>query len=148
MRHRSLWSLPLLAAAVLVQGCSGGNTTIPENPPGTLPPCSAGTQVQLARPLSGSQGNPSNPGTVQVVADATTDVFGTSWNVVMIDYVGNVSQGGLLVPATVPGSYRPFAKNFYYNATIPPLFPQDIYKAYVNKYKSSCQPLLVGSFTT
>jgi hypothetical protein len=46
------------------------------------------------------------------------------------------------------GIQRPFATNFFYDATIPPLFAHDVYKVFLNKVSSTCQPALVGSFGT
>jgi hypothetical protein len=137
---------PLLLALALT-ACAGGTVDIPQTPPGTLPPCSVGTQVQLSSPLSGSQGNPTNVGFVQIILNADTDVLGNQWNAMLLDYSGNFAQGGLFVHVAA-GIQTPFRHNVFYNATIPPLFAHDVYKVFLNKLTSKCQPALVGAFST
>jgi hypothetical protein len=140
--------LSSFALLLTAASCSGGTAAIPQTPPGSLPACNAGTQVQLAMPASGSQGNSSGPGFVQIVVDASTNVLADTWNVQLLDYAGNLAQGGTLVPASTPGGSKPFPTNFYYNSPTPPLFVNDVYKVFVNKFTSDCQPLLVGAFST
>ncbi len=137
----------ILALLAFTTACAGGTANIPQTPPGTLPPCSVGTQVQLSSPLSGSQGNPSNIGFVQIILNAGTDVLGSDWNVMLLDYSGNLAQGGLFEHVAA-GIQRPFPNNVFYDATIPSLFPHDVYKVFLNKVTSKCQPALVGSFGT
>ena len=139
-----------LSLLVSTAACSAGTAPFPpQNPPGTLPPCNSGAQVALSIPVSGSQGFTTQSGYVQIVLNATTNVLGdNAWNVVLLDYIGNQTQGGLFAPASGYGGIKPFPANYYYNATIPSLLPGDIYKVYLNKISSTCQPELVGSFTT
>jgi len=141
--------LPALAVLALsaTVSCSTGTAPIPQNPGGSPPPCNPGTQVQLSNPRSGSQGNPSSLGRVQVVANATSNVLGASWNLILLDYAGNSVAGGTLTPSASPGSFKPFANNFYLDSTVGSLFPNDVYKVYLNQSTSSCQPPLIGSFS-
>jgi hypothetical protein len=142
-----LSSLAPLAIALALSSCAGGTANIPQTPPGTLPACSVGTQVQLSSPTAGSEGNPTNGGYVQIIVNATTNVLGGQWNAMLLDYAGNFSQGGVFVPVAA-GIQHPFANNKFYNATIPTLFPRDVYKVFLNKVTSKCQPALVGAFST
>lgn len=143
---------PVASLAVLVllatNACSTGSNPVPANPPGSLPPCNPQAAVQLSYPLSGSQGNSNTPGHVQIVINATKNVIPTGWRVLLYDVYGNLAQGGFLTVAHNPTQFAPFQNNFYYNATAPTLFSNDIYKAYLNLTTSSCQPLLIGSFAT
>jgi hypothetical protein len=144
LRFRTLAPLALAFAA---SSCAGGTANIPQTPPGTLPPCSVGTQVQLSNPQSGSEGNPTNGGYVQIIVNASTNVLAGQWNAMLLDYSGNLAQGGVFVPVAA-GIEHPFPHNQFYNATIPTLFPRDVYKVFLNKVTSKCQPALVGAFST
>jgi len=142
-----LSTLSPLAFALGLSSCAGGTANIPQTPPGTLPPCSVGTQVQLSNPTTGSEGNPTNGGYVQIIVNADTNVLAGEWNAMLLDYAGNFTQGGIFQPVA-SGIEHPFASNKFYNATIPTLFPRDVYKVFLNKVTSKCQPALVGSFST
>jgi hypothetical protein len=145
---RKSLELAALLAMLSTAACSVGSNPLPQNPPGTLPPCNPGTQVQLSSPLSGSVGNSNTLGSLQIVVNADHDVLGTAWNAVLLSQASQLVQGGPFFVAKAPGLFAPFVTNYYYNATLPPLFPHTIYKAYINDPKSSCQPLLVGAFST
>jgi hypothetical protein len=145
---RTALAIGVLLVALSTAACSVGSNPVPQNPPGTLPPCNVGTQVQLSEPLSGSVGNPNTIGRIQIVVNADHDVLGNSWNAVLLSQAASLVQGGPFIPAKTPGLFAPFVTNYYYNATIPPLFPHTIYKAYVNNVTSTCRPALIGSFAT
>ena len=146
--HKLPYRSLLLATTVALAACSGGTGNIPQNPPGTLPPCNPGTQAQLSQPISGAQGVGTATGFVQVVVNAGSDVLNGGWNLILLDAQGNTISGGILSPASGYGGTHPYATNFWYNATIPTLGSGTIYKAYINKTSSSCQPAFVGSFAT
>ncbi len=137
-----------LLAALFAAACSGSTTNIPQTPPGSLPACNPGTQAQLSVPINGATGFGTQTGYVQVVLDAKTDVLGGVWNLILLDAQGNTVVGGILYPASGTGGTAPYPTNEYYNATIPSLGANTIYKAFLNKTSSSCQPALVGSFST
>ena len=142
---RAAWLASLSFVVATTAACSQSNV-VPQNPPGT--PCSAGAQVQLSSPLAGAQGVPFATGHIQIVVDASTNILGTTWNAVLIDPSGAIITSSTLTPSASPGSYKPFATNFYYGATIPVLGPSNVYKAYVNTTMSSCAPALIGAFAT
>jgi hypothetical protein len=137
-----------LAAVLALGACSGSSTNIPQTPPGTLPPCNPGTQAQLSIPRSGATGVGTQSGYVQVVVDATTDVLGGDWNLDLLDAQGIQNFSGILYPASGYGGTTPFPTNFYYDATTGTLTSGAIYKVFLNKVSSACQPALIGSFAT
>ena len=79
---------PACAAAVALvlstAACSShASNTVPTNPPGVT--CNIGTQVQLANPLPGATGVPTNIGQLQIVVNASTDILGGNWNTILVD---------------------------------------------------------------
>jgi len=125
--------------------CSVTPAPVPISPSG--PSCGLPAQFELSHPLSGAQGVPTSLGQVQIVADASSDVLGSTWNVVLLEKGANVYQG-LILPSTSPGTFKPFPTNFYYTAPVPPLYASDVYGVYLIKTSGTCAPALVGSFTT
>jgi len=140
--------LPLGVAAVLAlcTACSHSSNPVPTNPPGVT--CNVGTQVQLANPLPGATGVPSNIGQVTIVVNASTDLLGGNWNGILVDQFGNKIQGGTFTLTSDHGGPHPFPNDYYYNTSVPQLNVGTLYGMYLNQFTSQCTPLFVGSFST
>lgn len=138
-------SLPLVAAC----GGSSGNSPAPP-----LGPCNPDAQVQLASPVQGSSGVPSNITRIEIVANGNNNQLYNSYaqyQLVAVPSFGSpFNSNNNLSLASDPNGYHPYQNDYYYAANFNngQFVPGTTYAIYLNVNSTNCQPSFVGSFAT
>jgi len=160
MEHRPAVRTLLTIAGILVASCAlsacgggGGSAGFGQFGGGfgsNGSTCDPGTEVQLANPLPGTYGVPSNIGQVTIVAygNANTlyDSYG-NWSVILFDQFGDQFGGGTLSLVSDAGGPHPYPSDFYYASSVSTLPPGRTWNAYLAE-NANCQPVSLGTFST
>jgi hypothetical protein len=115
--------------------------------------CNPGTQVQLARPGSGQSGVNGNLGSIEIVANGSSDALHYSpnqWTLQLVDTFNNQTiTTGQLSPASDTSGPHPFTQDFYYSGSLQQQLPQGTtWSVRLVNSSTYCTPDAFDSFST
>ena len=107
--------------------------------------------MQLANPVPGETGTPTNMGQIVIVANGNANnLYNTygQWNLIVTDNFGNGITGSNLSAFAYPNGPHPYGSDFYYASSIPTLAPGRTYNVQLNWTASNCTPDPLNAFST